>query len=199
MIIHIYVEGGSAGVQKSYCRRAFKSFIGQAIPEATFTVTACGDRRRTFEAFKLALANHPNDYVILLVDSEESVTKDAWVHLAERPGDGWEKPTGARNDQAHLMVQVMESWFLADPESLEQYFGNGFLRTALPRRDILEEIQKREVYASLDKAAKKTKKLSYHKTRDGFAILARISPLLVRQSFTHAENLLSTLERMATS
>lgn len=199
MIIHIYVEGGSAGIHKTYCRRAFKSFIGQVIPEGTFTVTACGDRRRTFEAFKLALANHPDDYAMLLVDSEELVTRDVWGHLAERSGDEWQKPKGASDDQVHLMVQVMESWFLADPESLELYFGNGFLRTALPRRNNLEVVPKLEVYSSLNKAAKKTKKQSYHKTRDGFAILACISPRLVRHSFTHAESLLSTLERVAAS
>lgn len=199
MTIHIYVEGGSAGVQQTYCRRAFKSFIGRVIPEGTFTVTACGDRRRTFEAFKLAIALYPHDYVMLLVDAEELVTKDVWEHLAQRPGDKWQKPKGASNDQAHLMVQVMESWFLADPESLEQYFGNGFSGTALPRRDNLEVVPKLEVYSALDKAVKKTKKQYYHKTRDGFAILARISPGLVRHSFTHAESLFSKLELVAAS
>lgn len=198
-MIHIYVEGGSAGVQKTYCRRAFKSFLGKVIPEGTFTVTACGDRRRTFDAFKLALTIHSNDHVILLVDSEEPVTMDVWGHLGERTGDGWEKPEGARDNQVYLMVQVMESWFLADSESLSQYFGNGFLRTALPRRNNLEEVPKLEIYSSLDRAAKNTKKEVYHKTRDGFAILASISPFLVRRSFTHAESLLSTLEQTAVS
>jgi hypothetical protein len=196
-VIHIYVEGGSAGVQKTYCRRAFKSFIGKVIPEALFTVTACGDRRRTFEAFNLAIISHPNDQVVLLVDSEEQVTQDIWVHLAQRTGDGWQKPQGIRDDQAHLMVQVMESWFLADPNCLSQYFGTGFSRSALSRNNNLEDVSKIEVYGSLDRAVKNTKKKHYHKTRDGFPILAGLSPQLVRQSFVHAEALLSALEQAA--
>jgi hypothetical protein len=147
----------------------------------------------------LALINHPKDYVLLLVDSEEALSTDVWRHLASRTGDGWQKPHDMGDDKAYLMVQVMESWFLADPEFLGGYFGNGFSRAALPSRNNLEEIPKQDVYSSLENAAKKTKKQRYHKTRDGFPILAGISPDLVRRSSPQAESLLSTLEQVAAS
>ena len=56
--------------------------------------------------------------------------------------DGWEKPDEAADDNAHLMVQCMETWFLADKDGLAAYFGQGFNRNALPGRQEIEDVAK---------------------------------------------------------
>ena len=49
-----------------------------------------------------------------------------WLHLKQRKGDDWDKPTGSEDLQCHLMVQCMEAWLLTDRETLKVFFGQGF-------------------------------------------------------------------------
>jgi hypothetical protein len=158
-------------------------------------VIASGSRNDTFQDFRDALKRHPNDYVILLVDSEEPVVKGPWQHLRERTEDNWPRPANTGDDQAHLMVQVMESWFLADKQVLANYYGKGFLPNSLPSQPNIELVAKKDVFNGLQNASKKTKKGEYHKTRHGFDLLALIDPALVRGASNHADQLLIVLQR----
>jgi uncharacterized protein DUF4276 len=195
--VRIYVEGGFEGSTKANCRRAFSTFLGKVVPKGSFKVIASGDRASAFKDFSLALRQHRADFVILLVDSEEAVTSKPWKHLADRVGDGWVRPTGADDEQVHLMVQVMEAWFLADHDVLVGYYGQGFLQNSLPGQPDIEVLSKQRVYDALIHASKRTRKGEYHKTRHGFDLLEKISPQLVRRSSAHAERFLSILEREA--
>ena len=66
-----------------------------------------------------------------LVDAEGPVTPQGpWHHL--QTIDGWARSAGAANDQCHLRVQVIESWFLIDMETIESFYGQGFRAQALP-------------------------------------------------------------------
>ncbi|MGB6868083.1 MAG: DUF4276 family protein, partial [Acidobacteriaceae bacterium] len=112
MSVRIYVEGGFEGITKTNCRKAFRIFFEKCVPRGSFQVIASGDRAKSYADFCTALAQHPDDYIVLLVDSEEVVLTDPWKHLANRVGDGWRQPAGTTDDQVQLMVQVMESWFL---------------------------------------------------------------------------------------
>jgi Domain of unknown function (DUF4276) len=193
--VRIYVEGGFQGSTKSDCRSAFRSFLGKAIPPKSFRVIASGSRNDAFEDFRSALKSHPQDYIILLVDSEEAVATGPWQHLRERTGDNWHRPANASEDQAHLMVQVMESWFFADKDALTNYYGEEFLTNTLPRQPKIELIAKKDVFNALQHASKKTQKGEYHKTRHGFDLLALIDPTRVRGASNHADRLLMVLER----
>lgn len=195
MSVRIYVEGGFQGSTKNNCREAFRSFLEKTIPPRSFTVIASGSRHDAFEDFRDALKRHPEDYNLLLVDSEEPVKGGAWQHLRDRPGDHWHRPTTASEDQAHLMVQVMESWFLAHKEVLIDYYGQGFLAGSLPGQPNIELIAKQDVFNALQHASRKTKKGEYHKTRHGFDLLELIDPKRVRAASHHAERLLAVLER----
>ena len=75
--------------------------------------------------------------------------------------------------------KCMESWFLADKDTLESYYGQGFLRNSLPARPKVEAIPKATVMSSLEHASAPCQKKSYHKTNHGFAILALIDPKLI--------------------
>ena len=121
-------------------------------------VVACGGRQNAFEKFCTALVSSiEREFIVLLVDSEDPVSNDAepWVLLAER--DGWVRPHGATNENAHLMVQCMEAWFLADKDGLAEYFGRNFDRNALPGRQEIEEVAKDDVLRGLRPATQMRK------------------------------------------
>ncbi len=195
MSVLIYVEGGFQGSTKSACRQAFRLFLEKVIRPGSFQVRASGDRASTFQDFRAALRRHPGDYVILLVDSEEAVTTDSWEHLRTRVGDGWQRPAGTADDQAHLMVQTMEAWLLVDKPTLIAYYGQGFLAASLPGQANVELIAKRSVFDALQHASRHTKKGEYHKTRHGFDLLELIDPGKVRTASHHAARLFAVLVR----
>lgn len=198
MTIRIYVEGGFEGSTKTNCRKAFSTFLAKVVRPGSFKVIASGSRAQAFQDFCSALRQHPADYNVLLVDSETAVTTRSWQHLREREGDNWPRPHGADDDQVHLMVQVMEAWFLADPDALSTYYKQGFLRNSLPRRKNIEMIDKKAVFESLSHASKDTQKGTYHKTRHGFDLLELIDPGLVQAASSHAADLFAVLLKKAT-
>ncbi len=123
----------------------------------------CGPRREAYEKFLEALQDHPNAFNVLLVDAEEAVKqgKTPIAHLRERKGDEWDL-TGVAEEQIHLMVQVMESWFLADKVALQKFYGQGFNLNALPKVRNVEQIAKADLERALDEATRKTQKGEYH-------------------------------------
>ena len=131
-------------------------------------VIACGGRSTAIRDFDIAV--NRGGAAVLLVDSESPVAEGAKAasHLIDR-GE-W---TGAPGDpRIHLMVQVMESWFLAQPEVLESHFGKGFDKNALPRLASVELLAKDKVYTALDKASNGCKRGPYSKSKQqGFQIL----------------------------
>ena len=198
MSIRIYVEGGFEGSTKSNCRKAFSTFLAKVIRPGSFKVIASGSRTQAFQDFCTALRQRPEDFIILLVDSETAVTKRPWQHLRERDDDKWLHPVDATDEQAHLMVRVMEAWFLADQDTLATFYGQGFVRNSLPHQKNIEGLDKKRVLESLRHASKNTQKRSYHKTKHGFELLELIDPSLVREASRHADELFEVLQRKTT-
>jgi len=124
--IKIYVEGGGKGKHTpGKCRKGFAEFFKKMVPDGRQPrVNACGPRNKTFKDFCTAIRQNPQNINILLVDSEGPVNKKPWEHLKNR--DNWNRPDEVTDDSVHLMVQCMESWFLADKDVLEKYYGQGF-------------------------------------------------------------------------
>lgn len=200
MSVRIYVEGGgNTGALKSECRRGFSQFFAKFIPPGKQPrVIACGSRNEALDDFRTALSQYPDEHIVLLVDAEAPVDpeKTIWGHLKDR--DGWEPPTGATEENTHLMVQCMESWFLADTETLASYFGQGFQASALPRNPNVEEIAKPVVLHALKAATRQTKtKGEYSKGGHSFEILARIDANKVRSASPYAERLAVALLRIS--
>jgi len=82
----------------------------------------------------------------------------------------------------------MEAWFLADRDALAAYYGQGFRRNALPGDERhIEAISKDDLVPALEQATQATKtKGQYHKTRHGFALLAKIDPIKVEDGSQYA-------------
>ena len=197
--VKIYVEGGGDQARlKTKCRKGFQTFFKKALPQSNMpSIIACGSRQDAFDRFCIAIRQYENTFCILLVDSEAPVERNIsrWAHLRNRPGDQWEKPDGADEDNAHLMVQCMESWFMADKECLDKFFGQGFSMKAIPRNPNIEAIPKADIFNGLKNATRKTKtKGKYGKGSHSFDILTKIDPQKVRGASEHAKKLLKVLE-----
>jgi hypothetical protein len=190
--VQVFVEGG--GDQKRTriaCRKAFATFFEKALGSDTSMprISACGSRDKAYRDFCRKTEQERETFSVLLVDSEGPVAGgiSAWNHL------GWQRPANAMDHQAHLMVQCMESWFLADRQTLATYYGAEFRDAALPGHPNPEDSPKRDVMGGLSRATVATQKGEYHKTRHAFEILERIDPALVRARCPHVDALLSTL------
>lgn len=194
--VRIYVEGGGDGGKgKAAIRRGFSAFLNEFHEAARtrkggVTVIACGSRNSTFDDFRTGLATNPDAFNVLLVDSEGPVSGKAWDHLHTR--DNWQRPS-ATDNQCHLMVQTMESWFIADRKALEEFYGQNFNVSAIPKHDDVEQVEKERVSSALKDASRQTKKGEYHKIRHGSKLLALIDPETVRRKARHCDRLLKTL------
>jgi len=191
--------GGDSGSSKAACREAFLKFFQKLSDlERNPRVIASGGRLKAFQNFCDALASGRDEVILLLVDAERPVAASVWIHLSAPP-DNWRKPQVASAEQAHLMVQSMEAWFIADREAVTRYYGRGFRVNSLPRRQDIENIPKDDLVPALERASGNTKKGRYHKTRHAYEILALISPAKVRQSSPHAHRFFRVLEQATQS
>ena len=132
---------------------------------------------------------------ILLVDSESAVQPEhsVWKHLRTR--DNWPRPQNASDDQAFLMVQFMETWFLADREALQRYFGARFRKKELKEWPQLEAVAKATVLTALDRATAQCSK-RYEKGKVSFELLAKIDPGRVAEACPHAKDLIERLKKL---
>ena len=132
---------------------------------------------------------------MLLVDSEDAVAPahSAWQHLKSR--DNWDRPNGATDGQAFLMVQVMETWFLADTALLRSYFGPSFREAHLRAWPALEQVSKADVVNALEGATAGCDK-RYSKGKVSYELLARVNPALVEAACPHVQSLLDRLRTL---
>lgn len=195
--ITVYVEGGGDNnALRTKCREGFSEFFHKAgLAGHMPRIVACGSRNDAYNRFCIALRSATADeFTILLVDSEAALAygSDPWNHLKLR--DRWDKPREASGEQAHVMVECMENWLLADPATLASYYGKKFNPKALPQNSQVEAISKRDVLESLKEATKNTQKGSYSKGGHSFDLLARLDPAKVPSRAPHAQRLIAVLQ-----
>lgn len=185
--LRLYVEGGGGSQNKALtaeAQRAFNELIRRATGKAV-GVVACGSRNEAFGDFVRAsrLARHRP---MLLVDAEAPVrdVHAPWAHLNER--DGWDRPVAAADDDAHLMVQLMETWLLASPAALNA-------RRSLPKWPVLEDVPKKTI---LDVIAKVTNG-QYEKGTRSFKALAKVDPAVLRRLCPAAERFFAKVAEKA--
>lgn len=195
MSVKLYVEGGGKDkFLRIACREGFRTLLERAGFRGKMpSIKACGSRDDAFDDFKTALYSAGVDFPILLVDSERAVVQGAnsWQHLATAP-DKWAKPAGAAEDQAHLMVQCMETWLVADRLALKKFFGKDFKERSLPNNTKLETVSKDDVQKSLAEASQPCK-TKYKKGQTSFELLATIDPAALK-SLPHFQRLYETLD-----
>ena len=197
MIAKLYIEGGGdrSKSQAARFREGWNRFFEKAGVGARVSIVRGGSRTQTFKRFSAAVSQpRPRTIPILLVDSESAVRTghSVWRHLKEQ--DGWSPPSGS-DDQAFLMVQAMETWFLADRGALRRYFRAGFRENKLRKWPDLEGVPKATVIEALDSATAKCSK-RYAKGRVSFELLEEIDPVRVAEACPHARDLMERLKTL---
>ena len=197
MNVTVCVEGGGdASTLKRKCRKGFSDFFRNAgLPGRMPRIIAGGARENTYKDFRTAVSKTAHhDFVVLLVDSEGPVSTGpgVWAHLQSR--DKWKPPEGVTDDNGHLMVQCMESWFLADRDSLAKFFGIGFSEHALPGRLDVENVPKKQLLDSIENATRQCRpKGMYDKGRHSFQLLGLLKPDNVTRASPYAQRLIGVL------
>ena len=188
-MVKLYVEGGGdSKALQIECRQGFSEFLKKAgLSGKLPRVSACGGRRSAYDDYCTAIKN--GEAAVLLVDSEAPVSAAhqngndnetwlPWSHLKSRPGDGWENPNGGADTDCHLMIEVMENWFMADREALKDFFNPGFRENQLPAKTRpIEGLSKNDIYDALQKATANCKtKAPYGKGDHSFKLLSKLDP-----------------------
>lgn len=193
MTVFLYVEGGGdSKLLNVQCREGFSKLMQKAgfagrLPR----IVACGSRNNAYDAFKTRIGD--GEVAILLVDSEDPVTTDHWIHLQRR--DGWSRPPRAADDQAQLMTTCMETWLMADQTALRAFFGPRLLEAALYPPQQLEERTRQDVLARLERATRDCgREKTYAKGRISFQVLAEVNPQLLR-ALPHFQRFIEALRR----
>ena len=102
-------------------------------------------------------------------------------------------------NQVFWMVELMESWFLADSDALAAYYGQDFSRKSIGQTANVETISKAEVFNRLKSATVNTTKGEYDKVRHAPHLLERLNPARVqerapncRKLFEYVRNILGS-------
>jgi hypothetical protein len=195
----IYIEGGGDTKSlHSQLRQGFQALFKNAgFTNRLPKVVACGSRNDTFKDFQIALKKKKeNEQVLLLVDSEDIITKHStkWNFVKKR--DGWDKPEQANEENIFFMVVCMESWFLADVDGVNKFFGKDFDLSKLPKKSNLEKIDKTKLYRGLKQATKKTAKGEYGKGQHSFKILTYLNAIKVSEHGTYSKQFFDYLTKI---
>jgi hypothetical protein len=170
----LYVEGGGDhnSILGSQCRKAFSKLFEKAEVIDRPTVRPKGGRVQAFRAFYKELTIGKN-HTWLLVDADELApalkpgeTANPWAHVKAR--DQWDKPSGATDEQLHLMSVTMETWLVCDREALRKQCSQ-INATKLPAVNrSLEAKSKEAINKALDDAFSSTSAKKYSK---GFSLV----------------------------
>jgi hypothetical protein len=179
----IYIEGGGNSKElHTRCQEGFSRLLNLCGFQGKMPrLVACGSRNEAFDRFITASVNAPeHDFIALLIDSEDPIAdvEETWTHLKAR--DGFNKPTGATNDQVLLMVTSMETWFIADRKALINHYGAGLHESALLPLTDLETRTRSAVLKALERATKNCTN-AYQKGKESFKLLALLDPDTLEQ------------------
>ena len=136
-------------------------------------------RNSTFDdSFSTALIrSNPSEFIAMLeVDSEDPV-KDierTWDHLKLR--DNWDKPQVANDERVFFMTTSMETWIVADCDTLkETHYGRKLQENALPPLNGLENQEAAKRFMTKLVHATRECSNAYKKGRRSFADIAALS------------------------
>ena len=195
MKLVVFVEG-TAG-DPGALRKAFRQFLERlGIPGSAIQIVAAGDGPAAHRAYVRSVSKYANDRIaFLLIDSEQHKEKGLpnWEFLSQ--ARKLNKPEAAGVDSLGLMVQCMETWFLADREKVIKYFGLPEDGGPLPKHTEPELVSKSEVLSSFDRAARQIRRRRYQKGQDALALLGLVDPNVIAKRCPHAERFFSALRR----
>jgi hypothetical protein len=183
--IQVFVEGDSS------LKLPLVQFIGKAVPvsRGSIAIRFGKNKDETIKDFLRTLHENPSANIFLLVDSDAPDDGKLVEKLRQKPMWRNHAPKGVQVERIHWMVQVMESWFLADGAALKAYYKKGFKASALPKRSNVEQISADDVF----KALKRVAGPGYEKAVHAPKILELLSPDIVRARAAHCGRFLNAV------
>ena len=188
--IRIYFEGNKK------LREGFNKLIRSKIEQTShscvrFNLIAGGSKEETIKDFKKAVSSHKNASIIMLIDSDRAYDSGLLMNIRSQIG------ANVQDEQIHFMVQVMESWFLADRDALKQYYKQNFQESRLPQNPDVEQIPKSDVITGLENATRDTQKGKYHKTKHAPQLLSKLNADKVCSVAPSCKRLFDSLQQLA--
>jgi len=174
---YIYIEGGGDSKELHVrCRQGFRQLLERCGFSGRMPrLVACGGRSAAYGDFKTAHESNKAEYVAMLIDSEKPVSnpEETWDHL--RNCDRWERPDGADDEQVLFMTTCMETWIIADRDTLRQHYGSSLQESALPSLISLEQGNRQDIQEGLKRATRNCSN-AYQKGKRSFEILGKLEP-----------------------
>lgn len=200
MRVVVHIEGGGDNkTQQIELRQAFEALFRRAGFDRKMPKVDCSGSREQAKKDYLSGRRQSDRHALLLVDAEAAVMEGmgAVGHLRSR--DGWTLEESLEND-VHLMVQVMEGWFLSDRAALSAVFGSGFRPQHLPgKENDVESIRKNDVERGMTKATRESKAGVYDRRTKGALgprILGKLDPEKVQRASPHAKRFFDRLREL---
>lgn len=196
--ILIYIEGDTKQKGKSNAitlRQGFSSFFGKLSEELKIPIKPimCGAREETIKIFLSQFPSDAKSAAFILVDADREITENETPKMFLQKLSTKFDFRKVNDEQCHLMVQLMESWFLADRGKLAEIYGREFNVKALPQNKEVEKIHKNDVLTGLENATRNCPKGKYGKGLHSGEILQKIDSSLVRSAAPHCEKLFAAI------
>jgi hypothetical protein len=195
--VRIYLEGGGHSKElHTRCQKAFHELLKSCgFAKRMPKLVACGSRFEAYDRFRTAQQKgRLGDLVFLWIDSEDPMADIAatWTHLKER--DNWVKPQGATDDQVLMMTTCMETWIVADRQTLREHYGQHLRDSGLPTIANLE-LRTRDFVQEALKTATAECANRYEKGKRSFQIFARLNPDALKAYLPSFERAMEILSR----
>jgi hypothetical protein len=175
--IRVYFEGHKD------LRIDFERFFSELGSDVKFIAAKSG-----VSDFRKAARSHPKAWNILLKDSEKPLSQNSL------------KQHGLNSKHAKSvfwMVELMEAWFLADPEAVALYYDDEkFSKKAIGKPQDVETIPKAEVIDRLKRATRQTTKGQYNKVTHAPKLLEKLRPALVKERAVNCRRLFEAISKL---
>jgi len=177
--IRIHYEGAPQ------LKEGFRTFFGKLVfgdysRRRRVQFIAGRGRSDTIHDFQDALESHPGSWNVLLIDSEGPDDGQLFERLAL---------PAAQEKSVFWMVQLMETWFVADIQALRKFYGQGLREAHLRIKRDVEQVSKKDVLKWLGHATKTTQKGKYDKTDHAPRLLSLTEPALVREACPNCQRM----------
>ena len=94
-----------------------------------------------------------------------------------------------------MMVQDMETWFIADPPALQRFFGSSLDASSFQNLPSVETVTKQDALKMLQNATHRCSR-HYRKGKRASDLLRDINPQTVAAACSHADKLLTYLRTL---
>jgi hypothetical protein len=169
------------------------SFITKACPSARgrLIIRLGKNKAETVKDFLRAISEKPASSLILLIDSDAPDNGSLLPNIMETPLWRQHAPKKLSTPAVHWMVQVMESWLVADENALRSYYKKKLKPEALPKRENVEDITPSQVLRALSRASGGT----YDKASHAPKILEQLDPEKVRARAINCDRFLAFIAK----